>query len=486
LPWVESQRSDEDFSLLTAEAKPTAVSKSVADELTDEHLYFAKECKDCIYKSDQCGCQPTVEYFACVTKHCEPAKTPAFADKCSARKNKCGSELDIECLGEKTFCKSKFNQLPTGGLGLTVDVNEDDAFCGPFGKCLGHLRMSAKVVRRANKESAPKVSLPKVINFVAGPAPAVAGAPAAGPGPAPAPTFAVSTPAAPKAPPAPPVWFECGLPKVDKPDINKKADWTTSQVEAKDDKAHVKLSLPKTWIKAAEGRKVYCLLKDKDGKRLTQPAWTAVTNVHEKVEVEKEDEEEEEEEEKDEKKEEKKEAKKEDKKEEKAPKEEVKKEEKEDEFGKPPWMTDKANAKLAAKKVEKVEKKAEKKEEKKEKKIEKKVEKEEKKIEKKVIKVEKKEEEVEKKEEKAAAKQVKKAEFGQPPWMADKEAKEAKDAAHAKKKSSIIEAKAAEENKKREADKKAKKDAANEKLKVDNNSGLPWMKGKANAPAFGA
>jgi len=470
LPWVDDARS-EDFSLMVAEAgPPTAVSKSVADELTDEHLYFAKECKDCVYKGDQCGCQPTVEYFACVTKHCHPAKDPAFADKCSARKNACGSELDIECLGEKTFCKSKFHQLAIGGLGLTVDVNENDAFCGPFGKCLGHLGMSAKIIRRAKEASAPKVSLPKVVNFVAGPAPAVAGAPAPGPAPASAPTFAV-TPPAPKAPPAPPIWFECGLPKVDKPDINKKEDWTTSQAEAKDDKAQLKLSLPKTWIKAAEGRKVYCLLKDgKDGKRLTQPAWSAVTNVHAKVE------------------------KKEEKKVEKPAKQEVKvfgdaKIEQGSVFGKPPWMADKAQAKLAEKKVVKVEKKAEKKEEKVEKKAEKKVEKAvkkeenkeekvEKKAEKKVEKAVKKEEKVEKKEEKAAVKEAKKAEFGQPPWMADKEAKEAKEAEHAKMKSAIVEAKAVEENKKREDAKKANKDAANDKAKAENNSGLPWMQGK--------
>lgn len=234
------------------------------------HFYYSNTCSDCVYKGSGCGCEPAVEYLACVTKHCSKANTTMFAEKCVAMGDKCNSELDIDCRGPETVCKSKYHQLagnPAGGIGLTVDISNNNAYCGPHGVCIGKLTMTAEIYRRAEPklEVAPKVG-------------------AASPGPAPshAPVAAAPAAAAVSAPPAPPVWLECGLPKGPKADINVKEDWSTCQVAVKGDSAHCDLPMFKE-LEAGDSKKGYCVLTDgKDGKRLTQAAMSKIINVHEK------------------------------------------------------------------------------------------------------------------------------------------------------------------------------------------------------------
>lgn len=239
--------------------------------------------------------------------------------------NKCASDLDIDCRGPDTVCQSKWSQLPTGGLGFSVNINKDKAYCGPFGKCIGKIIMNVEVHRLEEKAPPPP---PKVT--VASPAPASPASPAAAP----------AVPTAPPVPP-PPVWLECGLPVKASADIDNKEDWKLCQVEVKGDTASCKMSLFKE-LEAGGSKESYCVLTDaKDGKRLTSPYWSAIMNVHEEVskkEVEKAPAKE------------KKEPEKEPKKEKKEPEKKVekpKKEEKEvadlehDDSGKLPWMVDK-------------------------------------------------------------------------------------------------------------------------------------------------
>lgn len=235
------------------------------------HFYYADGCEDCVFKGDQCGCQPVVEYFACLTKHCHKASDAAFSDKCSVLSNKCATALDIDCKAEKTVCKSKFHQLPTGGLGLSVKVNKDKAFCGPYGKCIGKVVMNVDVFNR------PKPPMP-VVSVPASPAPAVPAAPGAAPSPA-----AVAPPAVAPPPPAAPIWLECGLPIGDKANFQKKEDWKICQVEVKADTASCGVPLFKE-LEIGETKKSYCVITDgMNGKRLTQPYWSAIMNVHKVV-----------------------------------------------------------------------------------------------------------------------------------------------------------------------------------------------------------
>merc|ERR1711959_332607 len=151
--------------------------------------------------------------------------------------------------------------------------------------------------------------------------------------------------------------------------------WKTCQAEVKDDVASCKIPLFKE-LKAGHKKKSYCVLTDgQNGKKLTQPYWSAIINVHDKVEEKKEKKEDKEEkkekkedkEEKKEKKEEKNEKKEKKEKKEKA-EEKVEKtqklEAKQDDSMKLPWMVAKEQ-RAAARKGKADEGKKEKKESKK-------------------------------------------------------------------------------------------------------------------------
>lgn len=218
-----------------------------------------------------------------MTKHCSKSNSTAFADKCAKHGNDCFGQLDIDCRGAATSCKSKYFQLPEGGIGLSADLDhaEDDAYCGPWGKCIGKIHM------KVNLHSFPKLTKavePVAVVAAAAPAPAAAAV-------APAPAAAGPAPAAPaavvvvKEEAAADVWLECGLPKVDRADIDLPGDWITCEAKAEGDKAACDIPMDIS-LKAAKHTKGYCLLKEKStGNRLTQPAYTKVINVHGKTDV---------------------------------------------------------------------------------------------------------------------------------------------------------------------------------------------------------
>lgn len=232
------------------------------------HFYYADECEDCYYKFSQCGCKPSMEYFACLAKHCYSSNRTRFADKCAKHGNDCFDELDIDCRGPDTVCEGKFHQLPMGGLGLSLDLNDatKDAFCGPFGKCIGEIHMKASI-HNARK-------LLGAVAIVGAPSPSVF-SPAPGPA-ASAPALAVK-----------PVWLECGLPKVSKASVDKKEDWVICQAEAQGDTAACDIPMfPK--LKASREKRAYCVLTDgPNGERLTQPAFQDISNIHDKIKKQK-------------------------------------------------------------------------------------------------------------------------------------------------------------------------------------------------------
>lgn len=247
--------------LASAPAAASSGSPAFVDERGERgHFYYADSCDDCVYKQPLCGCRPAVEYLACLTKHCHSSNHSKFAKKCEAFESQCSSEIDVDCLGSRTVCFSRYNQLPSGGIGLTLDLNgtEDDAFCGPHGKCIGTIHM------KANVHNAHMISLQA-------PAPAAVSGllPPGAPAPA-APTSSVS--------------LECGVPKVEKADIDNPAQWTTCKVPVLGDKAGCDLPMFST-LNAGKGKESYCVLTEAAGnppKRLTQPAWHLIKNMHEK------------------------------------------------------------------------------------------------------------------------------------------------------------------------------------------------------------
>jgi hypothetical protein len=247
------------------------------------HFYNADSCDDCVYKAADCGCEPSMEYFACLTKHCSASNSTAFGDKCAQHSSDCSGQLDINCRGPATSCKSKYFQLPEGGIGLSLDLNhtEDDAYCGPFGKCIGKIHM------KVNVHNFPKLT--KTVEPVA-PVGLMAPAPAAVTAAAPAPVATGPAPAgmAPKYETAADVWLECGLPKVSHADADVRRPQNFIMCEAKVEGLTAACDIPMDIsLKAAKDTNGYCLLKEKStGKRLTQPAYTKISNDHESPEKE--------------------------------------------------------------------------------------------------------------------------------------------------------------------------------------------------------
>jgi len=240
------------------------------------HFYYAQTCDDCFYKAPECGCKPAVEYFACLTKHCHDSKTVSFAEKCTVLSNKCSKDINVNCMGSDTVCTSKFNQLPTGGLGFVLDIDEDDAFCGPHGKCIGDIALSA-VIKNGPQEEKKEEKVVKVT--VASPAPGPMAPSSPSPGPA-AVVVAVKKPV--KEEKKQEIWLECGLPKKENADIDDKHDWILCQKEVKGKNEKCKIPMFSE-LKAGAHKKAYCVLTEgKDGKRLTQPHWSKVINVHDK------------------------------------------------------------------------------------------------------------------------------------------------------------------------------------------------------------
>jgi len=219
---------------------PAASNQTVDERGPRGHFYYADKCEDCFYKGAQCGCQATVEYFACLTKHCHSSDGSKFAAKCAEVSTSCSTELDVACRGPDSSCKGKYNQLPTGGVGLTLDLDgvDDDAFCGPFGKCTGVVHMKAHI---HNPFLVPNHGE---------------------------------------------AFFECGLPIVPDADVDDQTQWTLCRAQLMGDKAGCDLPMfPE--LKAGEGKDAYCVLTQgtvgNPPKRLTQPVWHKISNTHDKV-----------------------------------------------------------------------------------------------------------------------------------------------------------------------------------------------------------
>jgi len=263
-----------------AEKNTTMLNPTETDERGPRgHFYYAKTCSDCFYKGEQCGCDPAMEYFACVTKHCHAADSTLFAEKCTTLGNKCYKDMNINCRGSDTFCESKLNKLPEGGLGFDLDIDSDDAYCGPHGKCIGKIGLKVHIKnapKKEKKEKAPKVTAqapaPKSIFARGSPAP----------GPMAAASPASEKPTEDDEEEEEEIWLECGLPKKDHASIDAKEDWILCQKKVKGDKEKCKIPMFSE-LNAGDHKEAYCVLTEgKDGKRLTQPHWSKVINVHEK------------------------------------------------------------------------------------------------------------------------------------------------------------------------------------------------------------
>eukprot|EP00927_Polykrikos_kofoidii_P063197 TRINITY_DN58010_c0_g1_i1.p1 TRINITY_DN58010_c0_g1~~TRINITY_DN58010_c0_g1_i1.p1 ORF type:complete len:249 (-),score=38.56 TRINITY_DN58010_c0_g1_i1:385-1131(-) len=134
-------------------------SNASANVSDDTNLVF--DLADAVNSSDVCGCSLPVDctckaslaYVQCITMKCAGgcgagvcSVTP-YEQHCSNMGDRCGAELSFDCCASGAKCEGKFHQSIDGVAGLTVSTDNTNAFCGPHGKCLGHLNVTASIHR---------------------------------------------------------------------------------------------------------------------------------------------------------------------------------------------------------------------------------------------------------------------------------------------------------------------------------------------------
>lgn len=104
---------------------------------------------------DQCTCDRSLEYLKCIEKRCGSGDCicPAspFQAECYTLSSTCDAELRLSgCDQSLTSCAGRFHQATDGVTGLTLDTSHlnDEALCGPFGRCTGELRLLASAHRQ--------------------------------------------------------------------------------------------------------------------------------------------------------------------------------------------------------------------------------------------------------------------------------------------------------------------------------------------------
>jgi len=195
------------------------------------------EC-GCVRKTQDCTCGGWLEYLQCVSHKCHaekcggkcPADAGSFIGQCQAvQRPECGSELTWECGKTEATCQGIFHQERDGLIGLAVSTDPLGtlAYCGPWGKCQGELRVNA-VIHRAE----PGLSL------------------------------------------------ECKLPLVENADKDERSEWQTCSAEVDVASAHAGCTMPMIKeLQAGSQLEGRCWL-NKKGEKVTKNAWFTVSNQY--------------------------------------------------------------------------------------------------------------------------------------------------------------------------------------------------------------
>jgi len=195
------------------------------------------EC-GCVRKTQDCTCGGWLDYLQCVSHKCHsekcggkcPAGAGSFIGQCQAvQRPECASELVWECGKTEATCQGIFHQERDSLVGLTVSAEPLGtlAYCGPWGKCQGELRINALIHRNE-----PGFSL------------------------------------------------ECKLPLVVDADKSDRSQWQTcsSQVDAGTAKAGCTMPMVKS-LEAGSQLEGRCWL-NKGGEKITKNAWFTVANQY--------------------------------------------------------------------------------------------------------------------------------------------------------------------------------------------------------------
>eukprot|EP00747_Dinoflagellata_sp_TGD_P163841 gnl/TRDRNA2_/TRDRNA2_182982_c0_seq1.p1 gnl/TRDRNA2_/TRDRNA2_182982_c0~~gnl/TRDRNA2_/TRDRNA2_182982_c0_seq1.p1 ORF type:complete len:300 (-),score=84.72 gnl/TRDRNA2_/TRDRNA2_182982_c0_seq1:49-948(-) len=108
-------------------------------------------------KRSDCTCGGSLDYLQCVHEACEKGcgecdKTSGpWSNQCTTLITECNDEISLGCHNSIATCEGKFHQATYGVEGLTLSTSHlnEEAYCGPWGKCMGELHLAADLHKPA-------------------------------------------------------------------------------------------------------------------------------------------------------------------------------------------------------------------------------------------------------------------------------------------------------------------------------------------------
>jgi len=101
---------------------------------------------------DFCTCESALAHLNCISKTCASGEcdcpSTQWSQSCGKMASICKTALDISCTPTDALCDGRFYQLSSGVVGLSIeDYNklDENAHCGPTGKCTGHVDVKVAV-----------------------------------------------------------------------------------------------------------------------------------------------------------------------------------------------------------------------------------------------------------------------------------------------------------------------------------------------------
>jgi len=120
--------------------------------------------------ADACTCRNSLDYTQCVATAChngcaDPGcHAGRFFETCGHVNDRCQASLDFSCSLDEAVCLGKYHQIADGTMGLKLTKTEEmtaTARCGPHGKCMGALTITADLLAAKVNETYMECTIPR-------------------------------------------------------------------------------------------------------------------------------------------------------------------------------------------------------------------------------------------------------------------------------------------------------------------------------------
>lgn len=135
---------------------PAPASPAAAPEAAEmEAPAGAPGLCECAFHN-MCTCESALAHMECISRTCASPDCDCpdvqFSQSCGQIASVCKPTLDISCTPEQAICDGKFYQLSSSLVGLSIDLEklDQDAHCGPSGRCTGTIDVHVAIHNSEN------------------------------------------------------------------------------------------------------------------------------------------------------------------------------------------------------------------------------------------------------------------------------------------------------------------------------------------------